>query len=74
MSTRIFLQKNLVALDLPEIPAQTGDMKRYTLNVTKDVYLALMDIRSKELQKSGKAPTVDEVLRKQLRLGKEKTP
>jgi hypothetical protein len=49
-------------------------MKRYTLNVSKEVYLALADLRTKELRKTGKAPTVDEVLRKQLRLGKGVTP
>jgi hypothetical protein len=43
-------------------------MKRYSLNVSKDVYVKLMDLRTKDLLKTGHAPTVDELLRKQLRL------
>ena len=53
-------------------------MKRHSLNVTKEVYLALMRMRTEALAKTGHAPTVDELLRKQLKLedsnsGKEKT-
>ena len=53
-------------------------MKRYSLNVTKEVYLALIKMRTDTLVKTGHAPTVDEILRKQLKVednipGKEKT-
>lgn len=53
------------------------DMKRYSLNVTKEVYVTLMKMRTDALSKTGHAPTVDELLRKQLKLeentsGKEK--
>jgi hypothetical protein len=43
-------------------------MKRYSLNVTKEVYLALMKMRTDALAKTGHAPTVDELLRKQFKL------
>jgi hypothetical protein len=46
---------------------------RYTLNVSKEVSAAVMDLRAAELRKTGKHATVDEVLRKLLHLGKEKT-
>ena len=42
--------------------------KRYTLNVSKDVYVALMDLRAKELRRSDKASTHDELLRKLLKI------
>lgn len=42
--------------------------KRYTLNVDKDVYLALVDLRTRETHKTGKAPTASMLLRKLLKL------
>ena len=45
-------------------------MKRYTLNVTKEVYVALQDLRTKELRKQDKAPSTDQILRKLLKLDK----
>lgn len=45
--------------------------KRYTLNVSKEVYMALTDLRAKELRKSDKAPTHDELLRKLLKISAE---
>jgi hypothetical protein len=46
-------------------------VKRYTLNVSKEVYMALMDLRTKELRKADKALTHDELLRKLLKIGTE---
>jgi hypothetical protein len=43
-------------------------MRRYTLNVSKEVYVALQDLRTKELKKQDKAPSVDQILRKLLKL------
>jgi hypothetical protein len=42
--------------------------KRYTLNVSREVHLALQDRRVAALRKTGTTPTVDEVLRALLRL------
>jgi hypothetical protein len=44
-------------------------MRRYTLNVSKEVYVALQDLRTKELKKQDKAPSADQILRKLLKLG-----
>ena len=43
-------------------------MRRYTLNVTKEVYVALQDLRTQELKRQDKAPSVDQILRKLLKL------
>jgi len=43
-------------------------MKRYSLNVSRDVYVKLMELRNKELIKTGHVPTVDLILRKHLHL------
>ena len=46
--------------------------RRYTLNVSKEVYAALMDLRTKEFRKTDEAPTVDQLLRKLLKLDQDK--
>ena len=45
--------------------------KRYTLNVSREVHLTIQDRRVADLRKTGKSPTVDELLRKMLRLKEE---
>jgi hypothetical protein len=42
--------------------------KRYTLNVSRGVHLAIQDRRIAALRKTGTAPTVDELLRALLRM------
>ena len=44
--------------------------RRYTLNVSKEVYTLLNERRLKELRRSDKAPTVDEILRRLLKIEK----
>jgi hypothetical protein len=62
--TRIFLLGILPQYDM------NISMRRYTLNVSRDVYVALQDLRNKELRKQDKAPTVDQILRKLLKIEK----
>jgi hypothetical protein len=46
--------------------------RRYTLNVSKDVYTHLRTLSLKEVQKSDKPPSVDELLRKLLKIDRDK--
>lgn len=42
--------------------------KRYTLNVSKDVYLKLLDLGVEERRRTDNNPTTDDLLRKILKL------
>lgn len=46
--------------------------RRYTLNVSKEVYAHLRDLSLKELRRGDKVPSVDDLLRKLLKIDKEK--
>jgi len=45
--------------------------KRYTLNVSREVHLAIQDRRVAALRKTGVSPTVDELLRRLLKMKEE---
>lgn len=42
--------------------------RRYTLNVSKDVYTHLKNLSLREIQKNDKPPSIDEMLRKLLKI------
>ena len=46
--------------------------KRYTLNVSKDVYTLLKKMSLAELKETDKPPSIDELLRKLLKVDKPK--
>jgi beta-lactamase superfamily II metal-dependent hydrolase len=66
------MRSSTILLDrCARISHHRGMAKRYTLNVSREVYLLIQDRRLAMLRQTGKSTTVEDVLRKLLRLKDE---